>query len=339
MWYTNIIEKGIIPDSLIRVKIRSLLKQRLREERENYNLPELIKELKNSPIAIETKAANDQHYELPASFFESVLGKYLKYSCGYWDESIENLNQAEKRMLELSVERAELRDGQDILELGCGWGSLSIFMANKFPNSRITVVSNSNSQREFINSHALKSGITNLKVITADMNDFTSDQLFDRVVSVEMFEHMRNYQELLYRIDNFLKPAGKLFVHIFSHTKLTYKFEVKDSSDWMSKYFFTGGIMPGEQLFDHFQDHLSIEQRWHMNGVHYQKTAEAWLKRMDSNKNEILSIFESTYGHSEAKKWWVYWRIFFMACAELWGFKQGKEWSISHYLFSKRNPN
>lgn len=339
MWYTNIIEKGIIPDSLIRVKIRSLLKQRLREESKNYNLQELVAELKSSPIAIETKAANDQHYELPASFFKSVLGRYLKYSCGYWDESIENLDQAEKKMLDLTIERAELRDGQDILELGCGWGALSLFMAQKFPNSKITVVSNSNSQREFINAQAQKSGITSLQVITADMNVFSSDQLFDRVVSVEMFEHIRNYRELLYRINNFLKPSGKLFVHIFSHTSLAYKFEIKDSSDWMSKYFFSGGIMPSEHLFDHFQDHLSIEKRWHMNGVHYQKTAEAWLTRMDSKKSEILSIFESTYGHKESKKWWVYWRIFFMACAELWGFKQGKEWSISHYVFSKRNPN
>jgi cyclopropane-fatty-acyl-phospholipid synthase len=339
MWYTNIIEKGIIPDSLIRVKIRSLLKQRLREESKNYNVQELISELKNSPIAIETNAANDQHYELPASFFEKVLGKYLKYSCGYWDESITELEQAEKKMLELTIERAELKDGQEILELGCGWGSLSLYMAQKFCNAKITAISNSNSQREYINAKAQKLGLKNLRVITVDMNVFKTEQAFDRVVSVEMFEHMRNYQELLYRINTFLKPTGKLFVHIFSHTKLAYKFEVKDSSDWMSKYFFTGGIMPSEKLFDHFQDHLSIEKRWHMNGMHYQKTAEAWLARMDSCKNEILSIFETTYGYSEAKKWWVYWRIFFMACAELWGFRNGNEWSISHYLFSKRNPN
>lgn len=339
MWYTNIIEKGIIPDSLIRIKIRSLLKQRLREERKNYNVEDLISELKNSPIAIETKAANEQHYELPATFFEKVLDKYLKYSCGYWEQSFTQLHEAEKKMLELTIERADLKDGQDILELGCGWGSLSLFMAQKFSNSKITVVSNSNSQREYINEKAERLGVKNLQVITADMNDFNTDLHFDRVVSVEMFEHMRNYQKLLYRINGFLKPTGKLFVHIFSHTKLAYKFEVKDSSDWMSKYFFTGGIMPSEKLFDHFQDHLSIEKRWHMNGIHYQKTAEAWLARMDSNKNEILPIFENTYGYQDAKKWWVYWRIFFMACAELWGYKNGKEWSISHYLFSKRNPN
>lgn len=339
MWYINIVEKGIIPDGLIKVKIRNLLKQRLRDERKNFNLHKLISELKESPIAIETKAANDQHYELPASFFDKVLGKYLKYSCGYWDDTIDSLDKAEKKMLELTISRAELKDGQDILELGCGWGSLSIYMAQKFSNAKITAVSNSNSQREYITAKAQKLGITNLTIITADMNDFTTNLKFDRVVSVEMFEHMRNYQELLYRINNFLKPAGKLFVHIFSHTKLAYKFEVKDSSDWMSKYFFTGGIMPSEKLFDHFQDHLYIENRWHMNGTHYQKTADAWLSRMDNKKSEILPIFESTYGLNNAKKWWVYWRIFFLACSELWGYQNGNEWSISHYLFSKRNPN
>jgi cyclopropane-fatty-acyl-phospholipid synthase len=339
MWYINIVDKGIIPDSLIRIKIRSLLKQRLKEENKNFDINKLVDELKNSPIAISTESANEQHYELPAPFFQKVLGRYLKYSCGYWDNSIKTLNESEKAMLEKTIERAELRDGQDILELGCGWGSLSLYMASKFSNSQITVVSNSHSQREFICKEAMKRGLTNLSVITADMNDFTTNEKFDRVISVEMFEHMRNYEELLRRINGFLTPTGKLFVHIFSHTKLAYKFEIKDASDWMSKYFFTGGIMPSENLFDHFQEHLNIEKRWHMNGQHYQKTAEAWLKNMDLQKDEILKIFENTYGLNESRRWWVYWRIFFMACAELWGFNKGNEWSISHYLFSKRNPN
>jgi cyclopropane-fatty-acyl-phospholipid synthase len=339
MWYINIVDKGIIPDSLIRIKIRSLLKQRLKEENKNFDINKLVDELKNSPIAISTESANEQHYELPAPFFQKVLGRYLKYSCGYWDKNIKTLNESEKAMLEKTIERAELRDGQDILELGCGWGSLSLYMASKFSNSQITVVSNSHSQREFICNEAMKRGLNNLSVITADMNDFTTNEKFDRVVSVEMFEHMRNYEELLRRINGFLKPTGKLFVHIFSHTKLAYKFEIKDASDWMSKYFFTGGIMPSENLFDHFQEHLNIEKRWHMNGQHYQNTAEAWLNNMDLQKDDILEIFKNTYGQNESRRWWVYWRIFFMACAELWGFNRGTEWSISHYLFSKRNPN
>ena len=339
MWYLSIVEKGIIPDSLIRFKIRSLLRQRLQNERKNFNIQKLVSELKDSPIAIKTDVANEQHYELPASFFEKVLGKYLKYSCGYWDDSIDSLDQAEKKMLDITIGRAELMDGYQILELGCGWGSLSLYMAQKFPNSQITAVSNSSSQRAFIKKKANSLGIKNLNVITADMNVFSTNHKFDRVISVEMFEHMRNYQKLLYRINSFLKPAGKLFVHIFSHTSLAYKFEVKDSSDWMSKYYFSGGLMPSENLLDHFQDHLSIEKRWHMNGMHYQKTAEAWLSKMDAQKDSILKIFNATYGTKHYKKWWVYWRMFFMACSESWGYKNGSEWSISHYRFSKRNPN
>eukprot|EP01029_Cantina_marsupialis_P011648 TRINITY_DN2590_c0_g3_i1.p1 TRINITY_DN2590_c0_g3~~TRINITY_DN2590_c0_g3_i1.p1 ORF type:complete len:340 (+),score=27.19 TRINITY_DN2590_c0_g3_i1:75-1094(+) len=339
MWYINIVEKGLIPDSLIRIKIRGLLKQRLQNERKQFNINKLVDELKESPIAINTNAANEQHYELPAGFFEKVLGRYLKYSCGFWDESTNDLDEAEKKMLKKTIERAEIQDGHDILELGCGWGSLSLYMAQKFPNSHITAVSNSHSQREYIQAKALGMRITNLHIITADMNNFNINEKFDRVISVEMFEHMRNYQELLLRINGFLKLTGKLFVHVFSHKELTYKFEIQDSSDWMSKYFFTGGIMPGENLFSHFQEHLTIEKRWHMNGTHYEKTAEAWLQKMDEQKNEIMPIFKETYGTNQAVRWWVYWRIFFMACSELWGYRQGEEWSISHYLFSKRNPN
>lgn len=339
MWYLKLVDKGIIPDSLIKLKIKHLIKQRLQSEKKQFNIHKLVEELKESPIAVKTNEANVQHYELPVSFFNKILGQHLKYSCGLWLDNETCLNNAEKCMLDKTIERADIKDGQDILELGCGWGSLSLYLAQKYPNANIVAVSNSNSQREYIQSKAYRMNLSNLNIITADMNDFSINKKFDRIVSIEMFEHMRNYQELFFKINHFLKLNGKLFVHVFSHKQLSYKFEIKDSSDWMSKYFFTGGIMPGENLFTHFQDHLYIEKKWHFNGLHYQKTAKAWLHNMDKSKVEIMSIFEKTYGSNQAKRWWNYWRIFFMSCAELWGYRDGKEWSISHYLFSKQNSN
>lgn len=342
MNYEYFLEKNLIPDFLIRRKIRELLRLRLREENKGSDeankkhLLSLIDELKNSPIAIETKSANEQHYEVPTDFFKLVLGKHLKYSGGYFQNGTTELSVAEKDMLELTCERAEIKDGQEILELGCGWGSLSLFIAEKFPKSNITSVSNSRTQKIFINNEAKKRNITNLTIITADINSFSTDKKFDRVVSVEMFEHMRNYYELMKRISSSLKDDGKLFVHIFTHNKYTYRFEVKDESDWMSKYFFTGGIMPSNDLLFYFDEHLVKENFWIVNGMHYSKTSEAWLKNMDLYKNEIISIFGKTYREENALKWFVYWRIFFMACAELWGFNKGNEWMVCHYLFVKK---
>ena len=239
-------------------------------------------------------------------------------------------------MLEITCNRAELKDGQDVLELGCGWGSLSLFMAKKYPKSNFTVVSNSRTQKLHIDEQAKQRGISNLTVLTVNINDFTIDKKFDRVVSVEMFEHMRNYQLLMKKVADSLKPDGKLFVHIFTHKEFSYKFEVIDESDWMSKYFFTGGIMPSDDLLLYFNEHLSIQQHWHVSGMHYSKTSEAWLQNMDKHKSEIMPLFEKTYGKDQAVKWWVYWRIFYMACAELWGYNNGEEWIVSHYLFSKK---
>lgn len=337
------LEKNLIPDFLIRWKIRQLLNQRLKEENKGSeeankkHLLSLIEELKKSSIAVETKSANEQHYEVPTEFYKLVLGKHLKYSSCYYKEGVEDLNTAERDMLELTCERAEIKDGMEILELGCGWGSLSLFMAEKFPKSNITSVSNSRTQKFFIDTEAKKRNISNLTVITSDMNYFSTDKKFNRVVSVEMFEHMRNYRELMKRISTWLKEDGKLFVHIFAHKKFTYKFEAKDESDWMSKYFFTGGIMPSNDLLFYFDEHLAKENFRIVNGIHYSKTSEAWLKNMDSHKNEIISIFRNTYGKENALKWFVYWRIFFMACAELWGFNSGNEWMVCHYLFKKIN--
>ncbi|HOZ87777.1 MAG TPA: class I SAM-dependent methyltransferase, partial [Bacteroidia bacterium] len=300
------------------------------------HLKNLIEELKASPIAVNTSEANEQHYEVPTQFYRYCLGPHLKYSSGYWKENVTDLSQSEKDMLELTCERAELTNGQTVLELGCGWGSLSLFMAAKYPDSNFTGVSNSHTQKIYIDEQARLNGIHNLTIITADINSFTTDSTFDRVVSVEMFEHLRNYKLLFKKITTFLKTNGKMFVHVFTHKIYAYKFEVKDESDWMSRYFFTGGIMPSNDLFSYFDDELTIVNQWAVNGLHYSKTSEAWLKNMDKHKAEILPIFGKTYGNDQALKWWVYWRIFFMACAELWGYNKGTEWMVCHYLFVKK---
>jgi len=342
MWYTSLLEKNTIPDPLIRVGIRKLLKQRLHDENkgstelQQAHLMQLINELKASEIAVHTADANQQHYEVPTAFYQYCLGKHLKYSSGYWREGVTDIDTSERHMLELTCERADLKNGQTVLELGCGWGSLSLFMAERYPLSQFTVVSNSRTQKLFIEEEAAKRGIHNLTVITADINVFGIDQTFDRVVSVEMFEHMRNYQKLMHKVATHLKPDGKLFVHIFTHKTYAYKFDVIDESDWMSQYFFTGGIMPSDDLLLYFNEDLSIERHWHVSGMHYGKTSEAWLQNMDRHKKEIMPLFVTTYGEAQAVKWWVYWRIFFMSCAELWKYNNGEEWIVSHYLFSKK---
>jgi cyclopropane-fatty-acyl-phospholipid synthase len=341
MWYSSLLEKDLLPDFIVRYGIRKLLAERLRDEDKGYpeaqqkHFMKLWEELKASPIAVNTAHANAQHYEISADFFQLVMGKHMKYSSGYWKEGVTSIDVSEKDMLEITCERAELKDGQNILELGCGWGSLSLFMAEKYPNSKVTSVSNSRSQKAFIDEQVQKRNIINLTIITVDMNFFQIAEKFDRVVSVEMFEHMRNYELLMNKIADFLNPGGKLFVHIFTHKDYAYKFEVLDESDWMSKYFFTGGIMPSDHLLLYFQKELKIEQHWRISGVHYRKTSEAWLQNMDSHKQEIMIIMERVYGEKDVLKWWAYWRIFFMSCAELWGYNGGKEWMVSHYLFKK----
>jgi cyclopropane-fatty-acyl-phospholipid synthase len=341
MWYDKLIEQNRVPDFLLRRGIRNLLKQRLRDENkggveaQQAHLMSLIEQLKASPIAVNTADANQQHYEVPTQFYQYCLGKKLKYSSGYWNDGVTDIDTSEDDMLALTCERAELRDGQQVLELGCGWGSLSLYMAAKFPKSTFKVVSNSRTQKMFIDDTAKNRGIKNLAVIIADMNTFSIDEQFDRIVSVEMFEHMRNYQLLMQKVASFLEADGKVFIHIFTHKEYAYLFEVKDDTDWMSKYFFTGGIMPSDDLLFYFNDHLIVEKHWHVSGTHYAKTSEAWLKNMDAHKAEIMPLFAETYGKDHAVKWWAYWRIFYMACAELWNYNQGNEWIVSHYLFHK----
>jgi cyclopropane-fatty-acyl-phospholipid synthase len=340
-WQT-LLERGLVPDWLIRRGIRALVRARLKEETRVGEeaqadvLQRFVNQLKQSPIAIHTSDANAQHYEVPARFFELVLGEHLKYSCAYYTKSTSSLSDAERTMLELTASRACLADGQRILELGCGWGSLTLFMAASFPNATIVAVSNSASQREHIMARAREKGLTNVTVITADMNEFEAEGQFDRVVSVEMFEHMRNYERLLEKISGWLVPGGQLFVHIFSHIRLAYPFEVRNDTDWMARYFFTGGIMPSDDLLLHFPRHLAIRERWRVDGTHYQQTAEDWLANMDGHRDEILAIFANVYGAESAAKWLVRWRLFFLACAELFGFDRGRQWIVSHYLFGKR---
>jgi cyclopropane-fatty-acyl-phospholipid synthase len=331
-----LLEKNLLPDWLIRLGIRRLLAQRLREEAARYDRTAYVADLKTRALAEQTAAANEQHYEVPTPFYQYCLGRQLKYSSCLYTTGSESLDQAETAMLALYAERAQLADGQHILELGCGWGSLALYNAQRFPGAKITAISNSRTQKEFIDTEARKRGLTNLRILTCDINTFDiAPGQFDRVVSVEMFEHLKNYELLFRHIARWLKPGGLLFTHIFTHRRLSYHFVARDASDWMSRYFFTGGQMPAHDLLLQFQDDLKPVQDWKLSGTHYQRTAEHWLQNMDRHKEEILPLFADTYGRDHAVKWWAYWRVFYMACAELWGYHKGEEWLVSHYLFRK----
>lgn len=337
----DLMEQGTLPDSIIRRGIRRLLAKRLQEidhgcadvnwERQR----DLMNHLTCGPLAVATAAANQQHYELPPEFFIRVLGPRRKYSCCLYPIGVNGLADAEEVMLELTCERAGITDGMDILELGCGWGSLTLWMAERFPEASITAVSNSAPQRQFIEDICAQNGFSNVRVITADMVDFAPDSRYDRVVSVEMFEHMRNYRELFRRIAGWLKADGRLFFHIFCHRDTAYLFETESEDDWMGRYFFTGGIMPSVHMPYYFNEHLTVEDHWRVCGTHYQQTCEDWLKLQDDRRELIMPIFEQVYG-DDATVWFQRWRVFFMACAELFGYDRGNEWLVGHYLMRVR---
>ena len=334
-------EKKLLPDFMIRYGIRAHLKKRVRSlvstnpEENIQNKIRFIQEMNSSQIALVPELANEQHYEIPSNFYKYCLGKHKKYSSCYWSDQTKSLSEAELLSLKLTSQHAKLTNGLNILELGCGWGSLTLWMAQQYPKSKITAVSNSSSQRLHIIAQAKKRKLKNISVITEDMNKFNPQTRYDRVVSVEMIEHMRNHKQLFKKINSWLKPGGLFFMHIFVHKVQPYLFEILDKDDWMSKYFFSGGMMPSEDLPLFFQEDLKIVDQWSWSGKQYEKTANAWLKNIDSNKNKVMPVLEEIYGKDNSNKWLQRWRIFFMSCAELWGYKNGNEWKVAHYLFKK----
>ena len=326
----------VVPDGALRAAIRLNCRRRLAlERRRGESVEEFARRSRGGPIALVPDRPNEQHYELPPEFFELCLGPRLKYSACYWPAGVESLAAAEDAMLELTCERAGIEDGMEVLDLGCGWGSLSFWLRERYPNTRVLAVSNSALQREFIEARAQSTGVDGLDVVTADMNEFDTERRFDRVLSVEMFEHMRNYEALMAKVATWLRPDGRLFVHVFSHGRHAYTFE----DSWMAKTFFTGGTMPSHDLLPHFQRDLGLLDSWRLPGWHYQRTSESWLERLDENTDAARRVLAVAYGETEADAWLARWRVFFMACAELFGYREGGEWLVSHYLFAPRSPS
>jgi len=337
-----LLERGWLPDPLVRFGIRRLLSRRLLEERRSPGSDSAAfwrDRLRSAPLALVPEVANEQHYEVPAAFFRLVLGPWMKYSCGWWGESVRTLAEAERAMLELTAHRAGIADGQRILDLGCGWGSFSLFAAERFPGCEILAVSNSQSQGETLRAEAARRGLRNVRHRVANVAELelAPEPRFDRIVSVEMFEHFRNYEALLSKLARWLEPEGRLFVHVFCHHELTYPFEDRGDDDWMARHFFAGGLMPAADLLPRFDDDLTVEEDWAVSGDHYRRTAEAWLANLDARREDAMPILAATYGREHALRWLERWRVFFMACAELFGTEGGREWRVHHYRLRPRN--
>ncbi|ORY71272.1 methyltransferase [Pseudomassariella vexata] len=336
-----VLDSGLLPHAVIRIGIRRQLAQRL-QEIQSASLAaamdrkmSFIEALRTRPIAIETATANKQHYEVGTGVLVACLGPRMKYSSCLYPKGGETLAQAEVAMLRTYVEKAGLEDGMSVLDLGCGWGSGALFFAEVLPKSKITAFSNSKTQKEYIDGKAKEKGLTNLTVITGNVVDYEFEkENFDRVVSIELFEHMKNYELLMAKVARALKPGGKLFVHIFAHKTTPYDYE----EGWMTTHFFTGGTMPSADLLLYFQRDLKIEKQWWVNGNHYSKTCEHWLSSMLANKKQIWPHLVETYGEADAGTWYNRWQVFYMACSELFAYEGGDTWGVSHYLFEKPTP-
>jgi len=324
-------ERGLVPTSAVRRAIGGLCASRLAEVRAAGGLETFLAGLGAAPVAAVPGLANAQHYELPVGFFQLLLGRRLKYSSGLWGPGVADLDAAEQAMLDLTVERARLADGQSVLELGCGWGSLSLYLAERYPCSRIVAVSNSRTQGAFIRARAP----ANLEVVTADMNGFDPGRRFDRIVSVEMFEHMRNWPALLARIAGWLEDDGRLFVHVFCHAREAYAFEADGPGDWMARHFFTGGIMPAFGLLPRLAGPLAVEAQWWLDGRHYRRTAAAWRRNLEDRRDAVLRVLGGHYGRRERRLWFNRWRLFLLAVEELFGYAGGSEWGLGHYLLAR----
>jgi cyclopropane-fatty-acyl-phospholipid synthase len=324
---------GLVPDPVVRRAIRLNCTRRLARERRGGEprRQAFLAELGRSRIAERVEKPNEQHYELPVAFFRPVLGPRLKYSCCHWPDGVSSLAEAEDAMLALTCERAEVEDGMELLDLGCGWGSLTFWLAERYPSARVLAVSNSRTQQSYVSQQAFARGLVNVETRLADANTFEPERRFDRVLSVEMLEHARNYEELLGRIAGWLEPGGKLFVHVFSHREHAYAYE----SGWIARNFFTAGTMPSHDLLPSLARTLSLEADWALDGTHYARTAEAWLASLDASREDVLAVLARTYGRDAARRRLSMWRVFFLACAELFGYRSGTEWMVSHYRFAR----